>query len=76
MFTSHPENVYNPEDEQSTGYCGTLGISANKLDGDSRVCPETGETWWADMPPYFLFGESEFMVHVESEKIKEDLAKG
>jgi hypothetical protein len=48
----------------------------SQLDGASRVCPETKETWWVDMPPHFIFGETPSMAKAESDHMEEDLEKG
>jgi len=62
--------------KNSQSYCGQLNIHESHLDGASRVCPETEETWWADMPPHFMFGETPSMAKVISDQMKEDLRKG
>jgi hypothetical protein len=63
-----------PKNSQS--YYEQLNIHESYLDGASRVCPETEETWWADMPPHFMFGETPSMAKVISDQMKEDLRKG
>ncbi|KAE9979229.1 hypothetical protein BLS_010045 [Venturia inaequalis] len=57
-------------------YLRKFNIHPSHLDGASRVCPETGETWWADSPPYFMFGETPTMASFISDQMKEDLRKG
>lgn len=59
-----------------TSYLRKYDIHPSHLDGASRVCPETGETWWADTPPYFMFGETPTMAQVISDQMEEDLRKG
>lgn len=65
----------NPK-RQKISYLHKYDIHPSHLDGASRVCPETGETWWADAPPYFMFGETPTMAKVISDQMKEDLLKG
>lgn len=72
-----PEELEAPKAKrQKTLYLQKLNIHKSHLDSESRVCPETGETWWADMPPYFLYGETPTMAQVVSDRMKEDLRKG
>lgn len=61
---------------QKTSYLHKYDIHPSHLDGASRVCPETGETWWADAPPYFMFRETPTMTKVISDQMKENLRKG
>ncbi|TLD35839.1 hypothetical protein E2P81_ATG02142 [Venturia nashicola] len=65
----------NPQ-RRRISYLRKFDIHPSHFDGASRVCPETGETWWADMPPYFMFGETPTMVEMISDQMKEDLRKG
>lgn len=65
----------NPK-RRRISYLRKYNIHPSHLDGTSRVCPETGETWWADAPPYFMFGETPTMAEIVSDQMKEDLRKG
>ena len=61
-------------DKRYDGHVYDFNIS--DLAVDSRRCPETTEAWWADMPPYFPWGETPYARLAISGRIDKDLARG
>ncbi|QDS68836.1 hypothetical protein FKW77_007052 [Venturia effusa] len=60
----------------TVSYLRKYNIHPTHLDGASRVCPETGEMWCADAPPYFMLGETPTMAKIISDRMDEDIRKG
>ncbi|KAF2402810.1 hypothetical protein EJ06DRAFT_527791 [Trichodelitschia bisporula] len=55
--------------------CGCCKIPFDCMKGTSRVCPATGETWWAKMPCHLFMGETLYMEVIESIKLEDDQAR-
>ena len=51
-------------------------VPAHMQVGDSRTSPLSGEIWQADMPPFYLQGDTVFSDYVASEQLELDLFNG
>jgi hypothetical protein len=52
------------------------GVPEHMHKGDTRVSPLSGEEWWADVPPYYLAGDTPFTDQVVSDQMTLDLLNG
>jgi hypothetical protein len=77
VFTEYVEGPVIPQSRAGSKECESCHYPpVTNLDGDSTVAWIDKETWWADKPSSFPYGNTPSGRKLETEKLNEDLVRG